>query len=45
MIVSTDLDRWSNSSSSLVELGERYRVQRNFHLDELKTSTQEVKLR
>ena len=26
------LDRWSNSSSSLVDLGERYRVQMKFEV-------------
>ena len=29
---STVLDRWSNRSSWLVELGERYRVQMNFEV-------------
>ena len=51
--MSIDLDRWSNSSTLLVDLGERYRVQMNFEVScreifsqmSCKTRTQEVKLR
>ena len=32
VIVSIVLDRWSNRSSWLVELGEQYRVQMNFQV-------------
>ena len=38
--MSIALDRWSNRSSWLVELGERYRVQMNFEVLDMETFIQ-----